>query len=152
MNKHEKLGVKKQLTKANVLTRSNVSSFKHQNPVTVSEKLNLIEKKFQTVNGEMEQLKIDHQLCKNQLVEAQQEISQCKEVTNELRSEICELKKKFVPEEANIAGSLMKTLEEADVAMRTIYQKFPCKSQPDLDVLKKDLMDTGTLIYMVSIK
>lgn len=69
MNRHEKCTSSNILRKTSVLqpkSRANITSFKQQNPITVSEKLNNFEKKFETVIVHLDQLKIEVQLSKEQ--------------------------------------------------------------------------------------
>lgn len=153
--------VKSSVAKSNALmpenrcTRKNVAPFKQQNPVTMTEKFDLLEKKFQTINVEFDQLKIDHGVCKDKLGEAQQEISEWKKVTDGLRAEVCKLKKNLEP----VPICVEKTAKETSVPsssdtllLRTIYHKLPCKSKIEFDQLKEDLIDLRLFIYMVSIK
>lgn len=147
------------------------------NPITVSEKLNNFEKKFETVVEDVAQLKIELQLSKDQFLDAKKEIAKVKRENDELHSqllvsaqeiqkikaEICDLKNKFELEEVNIGSAAKITdLDQVDVESavkttdvtlpRKIIQKLPCKTVSELNVLKEDLMrDLGTLIYMVSI-
>lgn len=94
------------------------------NPITVSEKLNNFEKKFETVVEDVAQLKIELQLSKDQFLDAKKEIAKVKRENDELHSqllvsaqeiqkikaEICDLKNKFELEEVNIASAVKITV------------------------------------------
>lgn len=148
--------VKSSVAKSNALmSKKHVNVFKQQSPVTMAEKFIHLEKRFQTIQVEFDQLKNDHGVYKDKLSEAQQEISDWKKVTDGLRAEVCELKKKLEP----VPICVEKTVKETSVPsscdtllLRTIYHKLPCKSKIEFDQLKVDLIDLRLFIYMVSIK
>lgn len=69
MDRHVKCTSSNTLPKTSVLqpkNRVNLTSFKQQNPITVSEKLNNFEKKFETVVKDIDHLKVEFQLSKEQ--------------------------------------------------------------------------------------
>ncbi len=162
MGSNIKYSVKNTLPKSNTSipkNSSNVAPFKQRNAVTMVEKFGLLEKDFQTMNVEFDQLKIDHEACKVKLAEAQKEISDWKNVTDALRAEVCALKKKF----ETVPVSMGKTSKETSIpsalnnadeisVLRAAYYKLPCKSKIEFEQLKEDLINFRLFAYMVSIQ